>query len=267
MSDRPQGSDWWEGPDGRWYPPESRPDGGDGSARPGPSAGRRPADAHRTTTLAAAGALLASAVTAALAAVAFAAESGSFDAEAAAAAGDPIAALGAASIPMTLWSVAAAAGVVLLIIWMFRSYRLAEQRGPTGTTWSAGWAIGGWLIPLAGIVIPKLVMNEIDRLSNPASGPDPIGDRWKGLPTQMLGHWWWALTIASTVVVVLGLGTVAEQIDSFTLVEQTYRAGLQASGAGLALWAAGAACGAALVWRIGRRLSPRWPGLPGPASE
>jgi hypothetical protein len=189
------------------------------------------------------------------------AESGGFEPDEVAAAADPVAALGSASVPLTLWTVAAASSVVLLIVWMYRSYRRAEGRGADGTTWSAGWAVGGWLIPLAAFVIPKLVINEIDRMTHPETGVPPIEERWKGLPTLMWGHWWWALTLTSTVVLVLGLGAVAEQIDSFTMVEQTYRAGLQTTAAGLALWAGGSTAGAVMVWRIGGRISRRRPGV------
>ena len=56
---------------------------------------------------------------------------------------------------------------VLFVVWFFQTYRAAASRGATFRTWASGWTIGGWFIPLANFVIPKLVMNEVDRMSNP----------------------------------------------------------------------------------------------------
>jgi hypothetical protein len=56
--------------------------------------------------------------------------------------------------------------------WRYRARRGLDRLGATGLTWRPGWAIGGWFIPIANLVIPLLVVNEIDR-----AGPRRPG-RW-----------------------------------------------------------------------------------------
>lgn len=90
---------------------------------------------------------------------------------------------------------------VLFIIWFFQAYQSAESRGASGRTWGAGWTVGSWFIPFANLVIPKLVLNEVDRMSNPlAAGDVPIDDRWKRLPRMVSSDLWyvsWLVAIAA----------------------------------------------------------------------
>jgi hypothetical protein len=188
------------------------------------------------------------------AALSMAGESSSFEADQVRSALTINDALGFAGTMFGVWSMAALGASILLIVWLYQAYRSVEGRGATGTRWSRGWALGAWVIPFANFVLPKLVVNEVDRLSHPDVGADPIGTRWKPIGVMMVGHWWWALTIAGGIVLALGFGVVAEQLDSFSLVEQTYRAGLQATAAGVGLWAGGAAAAGLMVGRISRRL-------------
>src|SRR3954463_6723369 len=43
---------------------------------------------------------------------------------------------------------------VLLIVWTWRSMHNARALGRTGARLSPGWAIAGWLIPVAALVLP-----------------------------------------------------------------------------------------------------------------
>jgi hypothetical protein len=93
---------------------------------------------------------------------------------------------------------------VLFVVWFFKAYRAATSRGATRRTWASGWTIGGWFIPLANFVIPKLVMNEVDRMSNPETGDPPIEDRWKPLPRLESSDMWWALFVLGTLTTAIG---------------------------------------------------------------
>lgn len=93
---------------------------------------------------------------------------------------------------------------ILFVIWLYQAYRSAESRGATGRRWGPGWAIGGWFIPLANAVIPKLVMNEIDRMSNPDAGKPPINERWKRLPRMRSSDLWWFLLLGGTALFWIG---------------------------------------------------------------
>lgn len=93
---------------------------------------------------------------------------------------------------------------VLFVIWFFKAYRAAASRGATRRTWASGWTIGGWFIPLANFVIPKLVMNEVDRMSNPEAGDPPIQDRWRSLPRLESSDMWWALFVLGSLSTAIG---------------------------------------------------------------
>ena len=255
MSVHPHGQDWWLASDGKWYPPEAHP------SRPHPSASGSGSPTQPPPTLSprlvvvTRAALLVAAGVSALAAARLSVESSSFDADEVRAAIDITEAMGTAGTMLGVAMMALLAATVLLIVWGYQAYRAAAGRGATGTTWAPGWAIGGWLIPGANMMIPKWVFGEIDRMSHPDAGLPPIADRWKTAPTLMLGHWWWSLTVVSGVLLTFGFTLVAEQLESFALFEKTYRVGLQATAAGLALWTGAAVTGAIMVGQIGARLT------------
>jgi len=86
---------------------------------------------------------------------------------------------------------------VLLIIWMWRVAKNAELTGRTQPRFGPGWAIGGWFIPLASLVIPVLVMQDLWRASDPAV---PRGDPvWRRRPGSALVGWWWAAYLVATL--------------------------------------------------------------------
>ena len=93
---------------------------------------------------------------------------------------------------------------VLFVVWFFKAYRAAASRGASGRTWASGWTIGGWFIPLANFAIPKLVMNEVDRMSNPEAGDPPIGGRWRSLPRLESSDMWWALFVLGSLSTAIG---------------------------------------------------------------
>jgi len=140
---------------------------------------------------------------------------------------------------------------ILFIIWFFQAYTSAESRGASGRTWGAGWTIGAWFIPFANLVIPKLVMNEVDRMSNPLAGEAPTDERWKKMPRIVASDVWW---------ITLVLGWVAYWIGNLVYFDGvTYEANETGTGylvlslAHLVLGIAAALVGV-VAFLIGRRL-------------
>jgi hypothetical protein len=260
MSDRPHGEDWWKASDGNWYPPEVRP-GGAAPHRPGPAgesppgapAGDRSLSRGLTGTLR--GLMLATGAAGPAAAIALVSEIGRLDAAAVRRADLISDALGSAAPFLSLFSIVALASAVVMIVWLHRAYSTAVRRGATGNAWSPGWAVGGWFIPLGNLVIPKLIFNEVERLSHPDAGPEPILDRWRDKPTMAVGHLWWGLLLVSAVVFAAGYGIIVEQIDSLSPDIEVFRRGLWVMAAGLAASGAAGVTGAALVHAVGRRFT------------
>lgn len=102
---------------------------------------------------------------------------------------------------LAFWVGLAAGG--LTIVWWYRAYQVVAAARPTGRTWSARWAVGSWFIPFANMVIPKLVLNEIDRISRAAESGDAD---WRREPLTVLPHWWWFFWVGGLVLTLVGVG-------------------------------------------------------------
>jgi uncharacterized membrane protein len=64
---------------------------------------------------------------------------------------------------------------VAFICWLYR-VRANLDAVPEDFRWSAGWAIGGWFVPIASMFIPLAIVGEVDRASARRAGrPRRIG--------------------------------------------------------------------------------------------
>lgn len=98
-------------------------------------------------------------------------------------------------VSVACWLVA----LVLLIVWTHRMHQVstAVWRGPR--RWSSGWAVGGWFVPLANLVIPKLVLGEIERIIVNRRGDGSTDPRWTQHTASSVGWSWWALYLTGAV--------------------------------------------------------------------
>jgi uncharacterized protein DUF4328 len=102
----------------------------------------------------------------------------------------------AQTFPASMLLLAGLVGIatfVLLIIWLYRAAKNNEALGRQNPRLGAGWAIGGWFIPVAWWVIPFIVLDDVWRGSDPAiPRGDPSWRRSRTLPAI----WAWAVTAA-----------------------------------------------------------------------
>jgi len=161
--------------------------------------------------------------------------------------GDPLVTAG---VVVTL-----ATGVVF-IAWLFRAHR--SNRMSAGRLQRAsGWAIGGWFVPFVNLVMPALVVQDVNRASRP----------WQQPPGAGLVTCWWVALVGSSV-----LGRLVGEPDT-ALPMREYLAELR-EGVGLGLVADGlglvaAVLGIVLVRRLTDqvRASPFGPQASEPATE
>lgn len=78
--------------------------------------------------------------------------------------------------------------IAALCVWSFRATKNARMLG-LQTQFSPGWAVGGWLIPLANLVMPYLVVRDVFP---------------EGHHARRDAATWWALEVAAIVI-----GTIA----------------------------------------------------------
>ncbi len=220
MSDRPLSDDWWLASDGKWYPPQSRRHSSPATGPTAHAMREQPPPIRRytsfrftmTTALVLLGFALVEAATAVIVWT-----SGdrwvdqlSFEfSEAAFEAGLSTGAF-IAILVLMVFGLISLAVIGVTAFWFRSAYISAESRGATRTSWSSGWAVGSWFIPMASYVIPKLVVNEIDRMSR-SELVEPIRDSWKGMSRSIVSDWWWgvfwvAMAMQTVAYMILTLG-------------------------------------------------------------
>lgn len=292
VSDTAQGPDWWRASDGRWYPPQSRaptppppPPSSDVQITPDwwlASDGRwYPPRTERAATapvqfvpqsstaptvskglsgtlqgfLWAVGAL--SAVLAVLSLVGLAAFNRYWEARpgslAEAEADDDLDAVDSAI--NNLGGLAGTVGLVifiLMVIWSYQTHRATQILCRGTRSWSPGWSIGGWFIPFANVVIPKLVLNETEKIALAPRTGGMVGEDWRKRSTSVAGWLWWILFVAGTTVFLYGYGA----FDDPGGTASSWRVGYCLTAAGSAALAASGIFGAIFVRRISLALSP-----------
>ncbi len=87
---------------------------------------------------------------------------------------------------------------ILVIVWMNAAYKHQTPFAPGNRRWSSGWTIGGWFIPFANFIIPKLVLNEIERVAG--SNDDELNtSRWRQTKLNLNGYWYWLGWVAASI--------------------------------------------------------------------
>jgi len=150
------------------------------------------------------------------------------------------------------WFVAIALFVVT-VVWMHKAHRATQRlwRGPR--KWSSGWTVGGWFIPFANYVIPKMVMNEIERIAKARRRNGMVDASWRHEPTAVLGWLWWIGASVGFLAIASGSGLSDDTNASTSDIQAGYAiAGLGGLGLAVAL-----GLGAIYMRRVGSRLTPK----------
>ena len=141
--------------------------------------------------------------------------------------------------------------LVLMMIWSNLSHKATQDLWHGDRKWSSGWTVGGWFIPFANWVIPKLVLNEIERIAlAPRRNGRAEMDRSRTTP---VGRAWWLLFVAGLIV---GRLTGYQVIEDWDGTDASLRTGYTLVAIGHGLLAISAVFGAIYVRRIGNALSP-----------
>ena len=82
---------------------------------------------------------------------------------------------------------------VLILKWIYRANYNARQLGASGLTFTPGWSIGWYFIPIANLWKPYHAMKEIWKAS---SNPQ----NWGNEPVPSILPWWWFLWIVSSAL-------------------------------------------------------------------
>ena len=140
---------------------------------------------------------------------------------------------------------------VLIIVWSNQAHKASQSLARGTRTWSSGWTVGAWFIPFANWVIPKLVLNEIERIALAPRDETGLLAEWRGRPTIPLGWFWWLLFVPGWVIAGIGFNL----FDASDGSAGSWRAGYIMVAVGALMLAASAVLGALYVRRISKALN------------
>jgi len=86
---------------------------------------------------------------------------------------------------------------VLVLVWMWRSAKNLEAFPRQSGDLSAGWAIGGWFIPIGNLFLPYRILSQIVR--------EELLRRWAGI-VGLWGACWVLSIVGSVAAAFLGFG-------------------------------------------------------------
>ena len=138
--------------------------------------------------------------------------------------------------------------VPLFLVWFNQAYKAGRSRGATNRRWGSGWAVGSWFLPFANLVIPKLVMNEADRMLNPWAGLPPIQDRWCSCPRLLISDIWWVFMLIGAPLFLISPVIRPEFVE-----DSNFGTYLGVSAIELGVYAVAAGFAGATVFIIGKR--------------
>jgi hypothetical protein len=152
---------------------------------------------------------------------------------------------------MVVWT----AAFILLLVWMNQAHKTTTWLNPQPRSWSSGWTVGGWFIPIANLVIPKLVFHEIERLALAARDPDAASRDWRTLPTMPVGWVWWLGALAAYGAFIVSGVTLDGKVESGVLDAGSVRAGYGWGALANALLAASAIAAGLHVRALTQRIT------------
>ena len=107
---------------------------------------------------------------------------------------------------------------VLLVIWAFQLTRAVNRHHPNGRTWSPGWAVGAWFIPLASMVLCPMILWEDEKIAT--AGASEVRDRWKSVRPRPGTIVWFVLWAIAGVLLTIGSDSL-DRTDQADLPSRT----------------------------------------------
>lgn len=154
--------------------------------------------------------------------------------------------------PIVVFFLGWIAAFIVLLIWMNKAHKATQSLWAGARRWTSGWTVGGWFIPVAQFFIPKMVLNEVERIAAAPRSGGWVADHWLRQKLSALGSASWILLAVGLLLNRFGAVVASEA----TLSQDEIRMSYILQGAGLLGVAASCGFGAMYVRRIGCRLSP-----------
>jgi hypothetical protein len=141
---------------------------------------------------------------------------------------------------------------LLFIWWVTRAYRNLPRIGVRGLRFSTVLAAVVWFIPFVNLVLPKEVVDDLWRASDPDVAPLSSGWRLRTVPFWV--HLWWISLLASGLLIIVSQWVLPAP-DAVTT--SSSQVGLVLAGLAHGAAALGAILGVVLVGEVGSRQAGR----------
>jgi hypothetical protein len=83
------------------------------------------------------------------------------------------------------------------IAWLKRAYTNLAALGVRNLRWGPGWTIGSWFVPFLNLVLPKQLVNDVWRGSDPELEDS---ESWRENPVPVLFAVWWVAWIVGGIL-------------------------------------------------------------------
>jgi len=84
---------------------------------------------------------------------------------------------------------------IFFLIWVYRASRNARSLGIEGMQYSPGWSVGWFLVPLANLFMPYMVVRELWK----ASAASPMREWRQAVASPIVGVWWAVSVVSMTL--------------------------------------------------------------------
>jgi hypothetical protein len=142
---------------------------------------------------------------------------------------------------------------VPFILWFRAAYRLAKERSEYAMRYGIGWTIGGWIIPIVNLILPKKIANDLWRAGDPAWSQRELRPQ----EVSPLVHWWWAAWVLWYIA-----SGVAERLYDRAETISAIRGGVMAYIVSDAVWLVAAVLATFVVRGATERLTSLPPRTP-----
>jgi hypothetical protein len=112
-----------------------------------------------------------------------------------------------------------ALAALAFLAWVVRSYRNLEPLGVRGQRASVTWAAVVWFIPLVNLVVPKEIVDDLYRGSNPAAPLLSASWRLDAVPLRL--QLWWVSVVGSMVAMPIAVLAFREAYGDGTTLAVT----------------------------------------------
>ena len=262
MSDVSQGPGWWLASDGRWYPPTAVPGQPPGAG--GPLVGMRaslpgPAVPPTLGVVTQVAFLLVAGMNALLLVAAVLARSRFSDFYEAPAFGDGafrewITADDRMADVSLYTFVVGLVGTAVFMAWSWRAHQASDRLRPGDRSYSKGFTIGAWFIPFVNLLLPRLVIGEIEKIAMAPRDGGVVTHSWRETGMSGIGWLWWIGHASGVILGRVAAGRIdaAVELGTGDAVLSAYLFVVLAAAAA----AIGLVFGAVHVGRLSRLLSP-----------